>query len=90
MHVNQKEESVPSQFESRFLNSQKSNTETRDTVDVFGQLGHLEVRDEGSFQLSENDSVSVKEDPWEEYGCILWDLAASSTQAEVMVRNSSS
>lgn len=87
MHVNQKEEIGSSQFESRFLNSQQSNTETRDTVDVFGQLGHLEVRDEGSFQLSENDSVSVKEDTWEEYGCILWDLAASSTQAEVMVRN---
>jgi hypothetical protein len=25
-------------------------------------------------------------DPWEECGCILWDLAASKPQAELMVR----
>ncbi|KAL2331974.1 hypothetical protein Fmac_019555 [Flemingia macrophylla] len=30
---------------------------------------------------------SVEEDAWEEYGCILWDLAASKTHAELMVEN---
>lgn len=27
----------------------------------------------------------VGEEAWEEYGCILWDLAASTTHAELMV-----
>ncbi|XP_047308420.1 uncharacterized protein LOC124911925 [Impatiens glandulifera] len=30
---------------------------------------------------------SVKEDIWEDCGCILWDLAASQTHAEFMVQN---
>lgn len=31
--------------------------------------------------------VPVGEEAWEEYGCILWDLAASKTHAELMVRS---
>ncbi|KAM7260177.1 hypothetical protein ACFE04_015918 [Oxalis oulophora] len=31
--------------------------------------------------------VSVGEEGWEEYGCVLWDLAASKTHAELMVEN---
>nr|XP_011460692.1 PREDICTED: uncharacterized protein LOC101308452 isoform X2 [Fragaria vesca subsp. vesca] len=31
--------------------------------------------------------VPVGEEAWEEYGCILWDLAASKTHAELMVKN---
>ncbi|XP_057457120.1 uncharacterized protein LOC130748051 [Lotus japonicus] len=34
-----------------------------------------------------NSGVSVGEDPWEECGCVLWDLAASRTHAELMVEN---
>ena len=34
--------------------------------------------------LPEERSVSP-EDQWEECGCILWDLAASTPQAELMV-----
>nr|CAD1841796.1 unnamed protein product [Ananas comosus var. bracteatus] len=37
--------------------------------------------DDGQSGLSETI------DPWEECGCVLWDLAASKTQAEVMVNN---
>ncbi|KAH0664388.1 hypothetical protein KY284_029319 [Solanum tuberosum] len=31
--------------------------------------------------------VAVGEEAWEEFGCILWDLAASKTHAEFMVEN---
>ncbi|KAJ7947916.1 Protein saal1 [Quillaja saponaria] len=31
--------------------------------------------------------VTVGEEAWEEYGCVLWDLAASKTHAELMVQN---
>lgn len=31
-------------------------------------------------------SVPVGEEIWEEYGCILWDLSASKTHAELMVK----
>ncbi|KAL4199912.1 hypothetical protein AMTRI_Chr03g53660 [Amborella trichopoda] len=30
---------------------------------------------------------AAKEDSWEEYGCILWDLAANQAHAELMVQN---
>jgi len=33
----------------------------------------------------EGTNVSVGETAWEEYGCVLWDLAASKTHAELMV-----
>ncbi|XP_040375401.1 uncharacterized protein LOC112167999 isoform X5 [Rosa chinensis] len=32
-------------------------------------------------------NVPVGEEAWEEYGCILWDLSASKTHAELMVQN---
>ncbi|XP_058110020.1 uncharacterized protein LOC131253163 isoform X2 [Magnolia sinica] len=33
---------------------------------------------------SEQPGVSLPEEPWEEHGCILWDLAANKTHAEFM------
>ncbi|XP_055831139.1 uncharacterized protein LOC129900240 isoform X2 [Solanum dulcamara] len=34
-----------------------------------------------------HEDVVVGEEAWEEFGCILWDLAASKTHAEFMVEN---
>lgn len=33
----------------------------------------------------QHEGASVGEEAWEEYGCILWDLASSRTHAELMV-----
>jgi hypothetical protein len=33
----------------------------------------------------DNGEATELKDPWEESGCILWDLAASKPQAELMV-----
>ncbi|XP_014621517.1 protein saal1-like isoform X2 [Glycine soja] len=54
-------------------------------VDVSGEISRGECQDTGDG--IEHSSVSVGEDAWEEYGCILWDLAASKTHAELMVEN---
>ncbi|CAN0916605.1 Protein saal1 [Linum grandiflorum] len=42
--------------------------------------------DESSFR-SQVMEVSRGDDVWEEHGCVLWDLAASRTHAELMVQN---
>lgn len=42
-----------------------------------------EVMDTG--QEIDGDGIPVGEEAWEEYGCILWDLAASRNHAELMV-----
>ncbi|XP_027341639.1 protein saal1 isoform X2 [Abrus precatorius] len=69
------------------LKSQKNNSENMD-VDVFsGEFSHPRGEDEGTGDGFEDSGVSVGEDAWEEYGCILWDLAASKTHAELMVEN---
>lgn len=44
--------------------------ESGDSCNAAGQPGH---------------NVSLKEEVWEEYGCILWDLAATKSHAELMV-----
>ncbi|KAI5412348.1 hypothetical protein KIW84_057141 [Lathyrus oleraceus] len=46
-------------------------------------LGEYQDKSDGF----ERSGDSVREDEWEEYGCILWDLAASKTHAELMVEN---
>ncbi|KAK4788424.1 hypothetical protein SAY86_019743 [Trapa natans] len=38
-------------------------------------------------QQIDEHGVPAREEAWEEYGCILWDLAASRTHAELMVQN---
>ncbi|XP_031402754.1 protein SAAL1 isoform X2 [Punica granatum] len=38
-------------------------------------------------QEIDGHGVPAGEETWEEYGCILWDLAASRTNAELMVQN---
>ncbi|CAH8320175.1 unnamed protein product [Eruca vesicaria subsp. sativa] len=43
-----------------------------------------------SMDISDNHNESTsqeKDKAWEDHGCVLWDLAASSTHAELMVQN---
>ncbi|KAK1322898.1 hypothetical protein QJS10_CPA02g00918 [Acorus calamus] len=52
--------------------------------------GLLPPRDCGSGGLPGRDEPSAAEeggDPWEDGGCVLWDLAASKCHAEFMVKN---
>ncbi|KAK7402095.1 hypothetical protein VNO78_14086 [Psophocarpus tetragonolobus] len=62
------------------LKSSKNKSENMD-VDLSAEFCH--PRGDGN----ERPRVSVGEEAWEEYGCILWDLAASKTHAELMVEN---
>ncbi|KAK9078512.1 hypothetical protein SSX86_002569 [Deinandra increscens subsp. villosa] len=44
-----------------------------------------EIMDDG--KSSDQEKHAVGNDSWEEYGCILWDLATSTTHAQLMVQN---
>lgn len=52
-------------------NTNESTSEERDKV--------------SSCQEPEKSSGSSMEEAWEDHGCVLWDLAASRTHAELMV-----
>uniref|UniRef100_A0A9I9DQ55 Protein saal1 n=1 Tax=Cucumis melo TaxID=3656 RepID=A0A9I9DQ55_CUCME len=56
-------------------------------ADGSGKLADKEGEDEGACLKSEQLISSPEEKVWEEYGCILWDLSASRSQAELMVQN---
>ncbi|XP_027926133.1 protein saal1 isoform X2 [Vigna unguiculata] len=58
----------------------KSSSNKSENMDV-------DVSAEFSRGECEGTDVSVGESAWEEYGCVLWDLAASKTHAELMVDN---
>ncbi|XP_057729011.1 uncharacterized protein LOC130944625 isoform X2 [Arachis stenosperma] len=61
------------------LNSSSYKSENMDVDDsgeVFCQQGECD-----------GTSNAGKEQDWEEYGCVLWDLAANTTHAELMVEN---
>lgn len=64
------------------LKSSKNKSENMD-VDDSGELsrGREECQDTGNGEPGD----PVEDEAWEEYGCILWDLAASKTHAELMV-----
>ncbi|KAF3455130.1 hypothetical protein FNV43_RR05578 [Rhamnella rubrinervis] len=49
--------------------------------------GERESEDSCSGVEQPGHDISVREEVLEEYGCILWDLAASKTHAELMVEN---
>ncbi|KAK8469657.1 hypothetical protein PHAVU_005G128700 [Phaseolus vulgaris] len=59
------------------VKSSRNKSENMD-VDVSAEFSRGEC---------EGTDVSVGESAWEEYGCVLWDLAASKTHAELMVDN---
>jgi hypothetical protein len=54
-------------------------------VDVSCDSSHARVECQDTGGGIERSGVSVCEDVWEECGCVLWDLAASKTHAELMV-----
>ena len=62
----------------------KSTSENMD-VDVSCESAHTQGECQDTGDGIEHSGASVGEDVWEEYGCILWDLAASKTHAELMV-----
>lgn len=80
-------ESKADDMEESVANSKKIIIDAMDTLNDFDEHGYLEGRDEGSFDRVERLGVSVGEEAWEEYGCILWDLAASKNHAELMAQN---
>ncbi|KAF8403187.1 hypothetical protein HHK36_011284 [Tetracentron sinense] len=79
--------SIVSVSSAEFLNSPNSKTEAMDTLDDLDGLDRQTEIDEGFCHNPEHPGESVGEEAWEEYGCILWDLAASKTHAEFMVQN---
>lgn len=64
----------------------KSTSENMD-VDVSFESSLMQGECQDLGDGIERSGASVGEDVWEEYGCILWDLAASKTHAELMVEN---
>lgn len=60
--------------------------ESMDMVNAVGEVGGHDASDERSSD-QENEVALVGEKAWEEYGCVLWDLAANETHAELMVQN---
>ena len=85
LKTNHMKESVVSPCEDEMLNSSHDKIETMDTLDGFDELARQEKTGEVSCSRFEDSSISVREKAWEEYGCILWDLAASRIHAEFMV-----
>ncbi|MED6132918.1 hypothetical protein PIB30_023323 [Stylosanthes scabra] len=61
------------------VNSSGYKSENMD-VDGSSEVFHKQGECDGT-------SNAGKEQDWEEYGCVLWDLAANTTHAELMVEN---
>ncbi|OAY66293.1 Protein SAAL1 [Ananas comosus] len=58
------------------------------TITIRESSAKLDLGEERNGGFDDGQSgLSETIDPWEECGCVLWDLAASKTQAEVMVNN---
>ncbi|XP_052206888.1 uncharacterized protein LOC127811213 isoform X2 [Diospyros lotus] len=62
------------------MDNHDNGIEAMDTVELTGHDG-------GDYESDKKMSALMGEDVWEEYGCILWDLAANKTHAEFMVQN---
>lgn len=57
-------------------------------VEDFQELAHGESASDETFRQGVEQpghNKLVGEEAWEEYGCVLWDLASSKTHAELMV-----
>ncbi|CAK9186799.1 unnamed protein product [Ilex paraguariensis] len=81
------EGSVTTLTENGVLHSPNNQSELMETVDNSGVLDSSEERNDCLSHQHKHQSGLVGEAAWEEYGCILWDLAASKTHAELMVQN---
>ena len=73
-----REESGVFLSQSGVLNDPNREIEAMDPVEHTGHDG-------GCDGSHDKQGESVGADAWEEYGCIVWDLAASQTHAEFMV-----
>ena len=78
-------ERVVSACEDEIPDSSHVTIDTMDTLDGFDELAHQEKVGEVACGGFEDSGIPVREKAWEEYGCILWDLAANRTHAELMV-----
>lgn len=79
------EESSASLYGDEILNSSNNTSESMNIVQDYDKNARTEGENEESYHGFNPPSNSVGEEAWEEYGCILWDLAASKTNAELMV-----
>lgn len=81
-------ESVASISRDRVTHLSENVSESMDLVEDSCELAHGErVNDETYCEGVEQPGhdMLVREEAWEEYGCVLWDLAASETHSELMV-----
>lgn len=84
-NTNHVEYSSASLFTEEVLNSSNDKSESMDIVEDYDKHAQQEGENGNSSHRSDRPSISGGEEDWEEYGCILWDLAASKTNAELMV-----
>lgn len=56
-------------------------------MDIVDDPAEPDFRGEGDEDLhkEENARLLAGDEVWEEFGCVLWDLAANQTHAELMV-----
>ncbi|XP_028756837.1 uncharacterized protein LOC114716065 isoform X1 [Neltuma alba] len=66
--------------------SSRKKSENMD-VDSSGEFSHQQGELRDLCNGLEQSGASVGDEAWEEYGCVLWDLAASKMHAELMVEN---
>lgn len=82
------DKTAPTLSGDRLLHVSNDGSESMEIADDFHKSASEEGQNNSSYDGAEQcgHSVPVEEEAWEEYGCILWDLAASKTHAELMVR----
>ncbi|ONI01011.1 hypothetical protein PRUPE_6G116300 [Prunus persica] len=80
------DKTAPTLSGDRLLHVSNDGSESMEIADDFHKSAPEERQNNGSYDGAEQcgHSVPVGEEAWEEYGCILWDLAASKTHAELM------
>ncbi|XP_021279278.1 uncharacterized protein LOC110412944 isoform X2 [Herrania umbratica] len=69
------------------VSSSNDKFKRMEIVDDFSKSDFQGEDEEDSGRGGENARVSAGEVVWEECGCVLWDLAANQTHAELMVQN---
>lgn len=62
-----------------------SGYDNENAADTVKQSACQEGEMENSCDRNRQQKISAEEEVWEEYGCVLWDLATSRTHAELMV-----
>ncbi|XP_057955581.1 uncharacterized protein LOC131149283 isoform X2 [Malania oleifera] len=85
--IDHMEESIPSPARDKAPYSPNNKTEPMGTLNDFDEFTCQDGSDEGLCHKFQHSNGSAGEQAWEEFGCILWDLAVSRTHAEFMVQN---